>query len=34
MRIDLDITAFDKQNGKLLIGILTICNEYLPESGD
>lgn len=32
--IDLDVTIFDKQNGKLLIDILTICNEYLPESGD
>ena len=32
--VDLDVTIFDKQNGKLFIDILTICNEYLPESGD
>ena len=32
--IDLEVTFFDKRNGKLFIDILTICNEYLPENGD
>lgn len=31
--IDLEVTFFDKRNGKLFIDILTICNEYLPEKG-
>lgn len=32
--IDLEVTFFDKRNGKLFIDILNVCNEYLPESSD